>query len=159
MNECITKSGSHSNNPWYTSYLQAFKSFRRHLERTYKRTRHPQLLSELKKPFSLPCTINLFLQSLISKSLVSASSIFLQLLTPSTTTHYLKDCPSGSVLLTRLSSGFSPIFLLVLSPSKHLKHHPNHALSPVVFRKVQFSGPYFSLYGTRAAVHARHWQR
>src|SRR6218665_1177640 len=30
----ITKSGSqsHSNNPWYTSYLQAFKSFRRRLE-------------------------------------------------------------------------------------------------------------------------------
>ncbi len=31
----ITKSGSHSHNPWYTSYLQAFKSFRRRLERTY----------------------------------------------------------------------------------------------------------------------------
>src|SRR6218665_544200 len=44
----ITKSGSHSNNPWYTSYLQAFKSFRRRLERTYKRTSDPQLLSELK---------------------------------------------------------------------------------------------------------------
>ena len=39
--------------------------------------------------------------------------------------------------------GFSPIFLLALSPSKHLKHHPNLALSPVVFRKVQFSGPTF----------------
>src|SRR6218665_1305819 len=95
------------------------------------------------KLFSLPCTINLFLPSLINKSLVSASSIFLQVLTPSTTTYYLKDCPPGSVLLTRHSSGFSPIFLLVLSPSKHLKHNPNHALSPVVFRKVQFSGPYF----------------
>src|SRR6218665_1117516 len=70
-------------------------------------------------------------------------TIFLQPLTPSTTTYYLKDCLPGSVLLTQLSSGFSPIFLLVLSPSKHLKHHPNHALSPVVFRKVQFSGPYF----------------
>src|SRR6218665_684028 len=44
----ITKSGSHSNNPWYTSYLQAFKSFRRRLEHTYKCTRDPQLLSELK---------------------------------------------------------------------------------------------------------------
>src|SRR6218665_618399 len=44
----ITKSRSHSNNPWYTSYLQAFKSFRRRLEHTYKRTRDPQLLSELK---------------------------------------------------------------------------------------------------------------
>src|ERR1700733_6371123 len=31
----ITKSGSHSNNPWYNSYLQAFKSFRRRLERSY----------------------------------------------------------------------------------------------------------------------------
>src|SRR6218665_1160030 len=72
---------------------------------------------------------------------LATSSIFLQLLTPSTTTYYLKDCPPGSVLLTRLSSGFSPIFLLALSLSKHRKHHPNHALSPVVFRKVQFSGP------------------
>src|SRR6218665_2200438 len=80
------------------------------------------------KPFSLPCTINLFLPSPINKSLVSASSIFLQLLTPSTTTYYLKDCPPGSVLLTWLSSRFSPIFLLALSLSKHLKHHPNHAL-------------------------------
>src|SRR6218665_297047 len=39
--------------------------------------------------------------------------------------------------------GECPIFLLALSPSKHRKHHPNHALSPVVFRKVQFLGPYF----------------
>src|SRR6218665_885798 len=54
-----------------------------------------------------------------------------------------KDCLPGSVLLTRLSTGFSLIFLLALSPSKHRKHHPNHALSPVVFRKVQFLGPYF----------------
>src|SRR6218665_686146 len=91
------------------------------------------------KPFSHPCTINLFLPSLINKSLVFASSIFLQPLTPSTTTYYLKDCLPGSVLLTRLSTGFSPIFLLALSLSKHRKHHPNHALSPVVFRKVQFS--------------------
>src|SRR6218665_3304355 len=74
------------------------------------------------------------------------SSIFSQPLRPSTTTYYLKGCLSGSALglLTRLSSRFSPIFLLALSPSKHLKHHPNHALSPVVFRKVHFSGPYFS---------------
>ena len=35
-------------NPWYTSYFQAFKSFRQRLERTYKRTRDPQLPSELK---------------------------------------------------------------------------------------------------------------
>src|SRR6218665_41380 len=95
------------------------------------------------KPFSHPCTINLFLPSLINKSLVFASSIFLQPLTPSTTTYYLKDCLPGLVLLTWLSTGFSPIFLLALSPSKHRKHHPNHDLSPVVFRKVQFSGPYF----------------
>src|SRR6218665_1926372 len=58
-------------------------------------------------------------------------------------TYYLKDCLPGSVLLTRLSSEFSSIFLLALSPSKHRKHHPNHAVSPVVFCKVQFSGPYF----------------
>src|SRR6218665_3723002 len=36
--------------------------------------------------------------------------IFLQPLTPSTTTYYSKDCLPGSVLLTRLSTGFSPIF-------------------------------------------------
>src|SRR6218665_1810937 len=106
------------------------------------------------KPFSHSCTINLFLPSLINKSLVSASSIFLQPLTPSTTPYYLKDCPPGSILLTRLSSGFSPIFLLTLSPSKHLKHHPNHALSPVVFRKVQFSGPFFSSFTLLHLVHS-----
>jgi len=45
----ITKSGSYSNNPWLdTSYLQAFKSFRRRLELTYKRTRDPQVLSAIK---------------------------------------------------------------------------------------------------------------
>src|SRR6218665_618729 len=44
----ITKSGSHFHNPWYTSYFQAFKSLRRRLERTYKRTRDPQVLSALK---------------------------------------------------------------------------------------------------------------
>src|SRR6218665_2550111 len=78
------------------------------------------------KPFSLLCTINLFLPYLINKSLVSASSIFLQLLTPSTTTYYLKDCPCTWFGFT--DTGFSPIFLLARSPSKHLKHHPNHAL-------------------------------
>src|SRR6218665_238952 len=106
------------------------------------------------KPFSLLCTISLFLPSLINKSLVSASSIFLKLLIPSTTTDYLKDCPPGSVLLTRLSSGFSPIFLLSLSSSKHLNHHPSHALSPVVFRKVPFSGPYFSSFTLLHSVHS-----
>jgi len=45
--------------------------------------------------------------------------------------------------MTKCRLTLSPIFLLALSPSKHRKHHPNHALSPVVFRKVQFSGPYF----------------
>src|SRR6218665_1684032 len=66
----------------------------------------------------------------------------------------LHHCPPGSVLLTRLSSGFSPIFLLALSPSKHLNHHPNHALSPVVFRKVQFLGPYFSSFTLLHSVHS-----
>src|SRR6218665_548332 len=67
------------------------------------------------KPFSHPCTINLFLPSLINKSLVFASYIFLQPLTPSTTTYYSKDCLPGSVLLTRLSTdsvlSFFPLFL------------------------------------------------
>src|SRR6218665_987853 len=37
----ITKQSSHANNPWFTSYIQAFKSFRRHLEHVYKRTIDP----------------------------------------------------------------------------------------------------------------------
>jgi len=90
------------------------------------------------KPFSLQCTINLFLPSHINKSLVCASSIFLQPLTSSTTTYYLNDCLPGSVLLALLSSGFSPISLLALSPLRHRKHHPSHTHSPVMFRKVKF---------------------
>ena len=43
------------------------------------------------KPFSLQCTINLFLPSLTNKSLVCTSSIFLQPLTQSVTTYYSKD--------------------------------------------------------------------
>src|SRR6218665_2344395 len=45
----------------------------------------------------------------------------------------LKSLP-GLVLLTLLS-------LLALSMLRHRKHHPDHTLSPVVFRKVQFLGP------------------
>jgi len=93
------------------------------------------------KPFSLQCTINLFRLSLINKSLVCASSIFLQPVTPSTTTYYSKDCLPGSVLLTLLSFGFNPIYLLAPSPLRHQKHHPNHTHSPVVLCKVQFLGP------------------
>src|SRR6218665_1298362 len=55
-------------------------------------------------------------------------------------------------------SGFSPIFLLTLSPSKHLKHHPNHALSPVVFHKVQFSGPYFSSFTLLHSLHSNYFK-
>ena len=44
----ITKSGSHSHNSWYTSYLQAFKSFRRRLERTCTSAHDLQVLSPLK---------------------------------------------------------------------------------------------------------------
>ena len=94
----------------------------------------------LLKPYSRPSTTNLFLPYLISKSPVSASLIFLQPSTPLITTSYSKDCLPGSVLLTLLSSGFNPIFLLVLFQLKHQKPHPNHALSPVVFRKVLFLG-------------------
>src|SRR5688572_17393344 len=82
------------------------------------------------KPFSLPSTINLFLPSLINKSPVGASLIFLQPLTPSTQTYYSKDCLLGSVLPTLLSSGFRLIYLPALSPLKHQKPHRNHALSP-----------------------------
>src|SRR6218665_3044166 len=87
------------------------------------------------KPFLLPCTINLFLPSLIKKSLACASFIFLLPLTPSTTTFYSKDCLPGSaftLLLTLLSSGFNPISLLALSPLRHRNHHPNHTHSPVM---------------------------
>ena len=94
------------------------------------------------KPFSLPCTLNLFLSSLIDRSLVCASSIFLQPLTPSTTTYYSTDCLPGLVLLTLFSSGFSSISLLALSPFLALSpHHPNHNHSLVVFHKVQFLDP------------------
>src|SRR6218665_3841389 len=66
----------------------------------------------------------------IKKSLLSASSIFLQHLTPSTTSYYLKDyLYLVRFLLTRLSSGFSPIFLLALYPSRHRNHNANHSLS------------------------------
>ena len=44
----INKSGSHSNKPLYTLYLQAFKIFRHGIELTYKRAHDPQLLSSLK---------------------------------------------------------------------------------------------------------------
>lgn len=60
----ITKSGSHSNNSWFISYLQAFKSFLRRLERTYTYTssttvlclktatdRYHQLQATVKKRF------------------------------------------------------------------------------------------------------------
>src|SRR6218665_3615637 len=42
----ITKQSSHANNPWFTSYIQAFKSFRRHLEHVYKRTIDPASRAE-----------------------------------------------------------------------------------------------------------------
>ena len=42
----------------------------------------------------------------------------------------LKDCLPNLALLTLLSS-----------QPKHRNNHPNHALSPVVFRQVQFWGP------------------
>src|ERR1043165_3893475 len=37
----ITKLSSYASNPWFTSYLQAFKTFRRHLEHTYQITTDP----------------------------------------------------------------------------------------------------------------------
>src|SRR6218665_2012584 len=37
----ITKQSSHANNPWFTSYIQAFKTFCRHLEHVYNRTIDP----------------------------------------------------------------------------------------------------------------------
>ena len=83
------------------------------------------------KPLSLPCTINLFLPSLISKSPVSASSIFLKPLTPSSSPYYFKDCLSDSVLLKPRSSVFSKLCF----SSKHWKGYL------VVFRKVQFFCP------------------
>src|SRR6218665_3596865 len=42
----ITKQSSHANNLWFTSYIQAFKSFRRHLEHVYKRTIDPASRAE-----------------------------------------------------------------------------------------------------------------
>src|SRR6218665_146756 len=37
----ITKRSSHPTNLWFTSYLQAFKTFRRRLEHIYKRATDP----------------------------------------------------------------------------------------------------------------------
>ena len=42
----IAKQSSHANNPWFTSYIQAFKTFRRHLEHVYKRTTDPASRAE-----------------------------------------------------------------------------------------------------------------
>src|SRR6218665_471796 len=42
----ITKQSSHANNPWFTSYIQAFKAFRRHLEHVYKRSIDPASRAE-----------------------------------------------------------------------------------------------------------------
>ena len=103
---------------------------------------------------SLQCTINLSLPSLTNKSLVCASPIFLQPLTPSTTTYHSKDCLPGLVLLTLLSSGFNPASLLAPSPLRHRKHHPHHTHSHVVFRKVQFSGPSCSSSTLLHSVHS-----
>jgi len=63
-----------------------------------------------------PAAITIFfLPSLINKSPVFVSSIFLQPLTPSTTAYYSKDCLPGSVLPTLLSSGRLLSRLLYLS--------------------------------------------
>src|SRR6218665_1333899 len=42
----ITKQSSHANNPWFASYIQAFKTFRKHLEHVYKRTIDPASRAE-----------------------------------------------------------------------------------------------------------------
>src|SRR6218665_2970554 len=42
----ITKQSSHANNSWFTSYIQVFKTFRRHLEHVYKRTIDPASRAE-----------------------------------------------------------------------------------------------------------------
>src|SRR6218665_3983057 len=42
----ITEQSSHANNPWFTSYIQAFKTFRRHLVHVYNRTIYPTSRAE-----------------------------------------------------------------------------------------------------------------
>src|SRR6218665_2269840 len=42
----ITKQSSHAKNPWFTSYIQAFKIFRRHLEHVYNCTIDPASRAE-----------------------------------------------------------------------------------------------------------------
>src|SRR6218665_38345 len=42
----ITKQSSYANNPWFTSYIQAFKTFCMHLEHVYKRTIDPTSRAE-----------------------------------------------------------------------------------------------------------------
>src|SRR6218665_3493812 len=42
----ITEQSSHANNPWFPSYIQAFKTFRRHLEHVYNPTIDPTSRAE-----------------------------------------------------------------------------------------------------------------
>ena len=58
-------------------------------------------------------------------------------------TNYHNNIITTNYRSSRIRQLLIPILLVALSPSKHWKHHPSHAHSPVVFRKVQFSGPYF----------------
>ena len=88
--------------------------------------------------------------------LVCAFSIFLQPLTPSTTTYYSKDClpgfgfrPTGTALLWIQSYPSSRSISVKTS-----EHHPNHALSAVVFRKVQFLVPSCSSFTLLHSVHS-----
>ena len=45
-----TRHSSHTTNPWFTSYLQAFKTFCRHLEHAYQSTTDPTSRTKLSLP-------------------------------------------------------------------------------------------------------------
>src|SRR6218665_2350673 len=74
------------------------------------------------KPSSLPCTLNLFLPSLIKKSRVCASSIFLQPSTPSTVTYYSKH---STVCLVQFNWHFSPLASIATNILPILRTHQN----------------------------------
>src|SRR6218665_3528887 len=65
----ITKQYSHANNLWFSSYIQAFKTFRRHLEHVYKHTIDPASRAEALTNGSFRVKSTNFLQ--ISSSTIS----------------------------------------------------------------------------------------
>jgi len=128
----ITKIGSHSHNPWYTSYLQAFKSFRRRPERTYKRTRDPQVLSALKSAKNryyhlLATAKNRFYSSLVHSRSSNPRLLWkaINQLHRNASSPLPKSLPSSSIAesFCSLFSGKIKYYTLSLSAITYLQNH------------------------------------